>query len=98
MTNPKYRLRLFVSGSSSHSLRAVGNLKRICRDELGDQFDLEIIDVLEQPEQAEAAKVLATPTLIRELPPPIRRIIGDLSQSDEVLLGLDVTPTDSGGE
>jgi circadian clock protein KaiB len=71
---------------------AIANLRRICEQDLRGQYDLEIIDVLEHPEVAEREKILATPTLIKQLPPPLRRVIGDLSDKDKVLLGLEVRP------
>lgn len=87
-----YILKLFVSGSTPRSERAIANLRRLCEDEFPDCYRLEVIDVLEHPEQAEAERVLATPTLIKQLPPPLRRVIGDLSNREKVFLGLDLTP------
>ncbi len=86
----KYLLRLYITGNSIRSQRAIANLFRICREELSDQYKVEIIDVLEQPHLAEAEKILVTPTLIKQLPPPLQRLIGDLSNKDKVLLGLDM--------
>jgi circadian clock protein KaiB len=86
----KYLLRLFVTGTSSRTGTAIANLRRICEQELGGQYDLEIIDVLEFPDVAEDEKILATPTLIKSLPLPLRRVIGDLSDKEKVLLGLEV--------
>lgn len=86
----KYLLRLFVTGASTRTATAISNLRRICEQELDGQFDLEIIDVLEFPELAEDEKILATPTLIKSLPLPLRRVIGDLSDTEKVLLGLEV--------
>lgn len=83
-------LRLFVTGHTPRSEAAIRNLKRICEEELAGHYELEIIDVLERPQLAENEKILATPTLIKQLPPPLRRIIGDMSNSERVLLGLDV--------
>jgi circadian clock protein KaiB len=74
-------------------VQAIANLRRICEQELQGQYELHIVDVLEQPQLAEDEKILATPTLIKRLPPPLRRVIGDLSDKDKVLLGLEVTPT-----
>jgi circadian clock protein KaiB len=71
---------------------AISNLKRICEQELEGRYDLEIIDVLEYPQLAEDEKILATPTLIKQLPPPLRRVIGDLSDKEKVLFGLEVRP------
>ena len=85
-----YLLKLYVTGSSARAETAIGNLTRICEQELGGLYQLEIIDVLEHPQLAENDKVLATPTLIKQLPPPLRRVIGDLSDKDKVLLGLEV--------
>ena len=88
----KYLLRLFVTGASPRTGIAIANLKRICEQELEGLYDLEIIDVLENPEMAEDERILATPTLIKSLPLPLRRVIGDLSDKDKVLLGLEVQP------
>jgi circadian clock protein KaiB len=71
---------------------AIANLRRICEQELRGKYELEVIDVLEQPQMAEDEKILATPTLIKQLPPPLRRVIGDLSDKEKVLLGLEVFP------
>jgi circadian clock protein KaiB len=87
-----YLLRLFVTGKTPRAEQAIANLQRICEEELQGQYELEIIDVLEHPELAEDEKILATPTLIKRLPPPLRRVIGDLSDRDKVLLGLNVWP------
>lgn len=98
----KYLLRLFVTGASPRTATAIANLKRICEQELEGCYDLEIIDVLENPERAEEERILATPTLIKSLPLPLRRVIGDLSDKDKVMLGLEVQPkpltgVDNGG-
>ena len=69
---------------------AIANLRRICEEDLRGNYKLEIIDVLEHPQRAEDDRILATPTLIKQLPPPLRRVIGDLSDKDKVLLGLEV--------
>ena len=86
----KYLLRLFVTGASLRTGTAIANLRRICEQELEGRYDLEIIDVLEFPDVAEEEKILATPTLIKSLPLPLRRVIGDLSDKDKVLLGLEL--------
>jgi circadian clock protein KaiB len=88
----KYLLKLYITGNSSRSQRAIANLFRICHEELADQYKVEIIDVLEEPQMAENEKILVTPTLIKQLPPPLQRIIGDMSNTDNVLLGLDIVP------
>ncbi|HEY3746749.1 MAG TPA: circadian clock KaiB family protein [Gemmatimonadaceae bacterium] len=86
----KYLLTLYVTGTSPRANIAIGNLQRICEQELEGQYELEVVDVLENPQRAEDEKILATPTLIKQLPPPLRRVIGDLSDKDKVLLGLEV--------
>jgi circadian clock protein KaiB len=85
-----YTLKLFVTGSTPNSLRAIVNLKRILSEKLNGMYTLQIVDVLKNPQLAEDEKILATPTLSRILPPPIRRIIGDLSDQEKVLIGLDI--------
>jgi circadian clock protein KaiB len=94
----KYRLKLFITGQTSRSSRAITNLRRICEDELGTDYELHIIDVLERPQLAEDQRILATPTLIKEFPLPVRRIIGDLSDTKKVLLGLELCQEGRGGE
>ena len=86
----KFQLKLFITGQTSRSSRAITNLRRICEDELGTEFELTIVDVLEKPQLAEDNRILATPTLIKEFPPPKRRIIGDLSDTKLVLQGLEL--------
>ena len=86
----KYILTLYVTGTSPRTRIAIDNLNRICAEELAGRYDLEIVDVLEHPQRAEDERILATPTLIKQLPPPLRRVIGDLSDKDKVLLGLEV--------
>lgn len=87
----KYLLKLYITGKTPRSERAVHNLRKICDDEMSGHYEIMVIDVLERPQLAEDEKILATPTLVKELPPPLRRIIGDLSDKDKVLLGLDLT-------
>ena len=86
----KYILKLYVSGDSPRAQAAIANLERICREDLAGRYSLEIVDVLKDPGAAESDKILATPTLVKRLPPPLRRVIGDLSDKDKVLLGLEV--------
>jgi len=86
----KIVLRLYVTGTTPRSKKGIANLKAICEGELEKKVDLQIIDVLEQPQLADDEKIIATPTLIKEIPPPIRRIIGDLSDREKVLLGLEI--------
>ena len=90
-----YLLKLYVTGASPRAQFAIANLRRICDDELGGEYELEVIDVLERPEVAEQDRILATPTLIKQLPPPLRRVIGDLSDKDKVLLGLELRSRDT---
>lgn len=87
---PRFVLKLYITGKSAKAKQAIANLRRICDDELHGRYDLQIIDVLEHPELAENDKILATPTLIKRLPPPLRRVIGDLSDKHKVLLGLEL--------
>jgi circadian clock protein KaiB len=87
-----YVLRLYVTGTSSRAEVAVANLRRICEQELQGRYELQIIDVLKNPQLAEDEKILATPTLIKQLPPPLRRVIGDLSDTEKVLFGLELRP------
>ncbi len=85
-----FRLRLYITGRTPQSQRAIDNLRNICESELSGTFEVEVIDVLEHPSLAENEKILATPTLVKRLPEPVRKIIGDLSDREKVLLGLDL--------
>ena len=85
-----YSLRLIVAGSTIRSRRAIENLKQLCKDYLSDQSDLEIIDIYQQPEMAKEYQVIAAPTLIKLLPLPVRRIVGDLSEQDRLIRALDI--------
>ena len=86
----KFVLKLYITGQTPKSERAIANMRRICEQELNGQYKLAVIDVLERPQLAEDEKIMATPTLIKELPPPLGRVIGDLSDTEKVLLGLDL--------
>ena len=86
----KYILKLYVTGQTANSVKAIQNLKKILSGELKEIYELKIIDVLKNPQLAEDEKILATPTLSRVLPPSVKRIIGDLSDKEKVLLGLDI--------
>jgi circadian clock protein KaiB len=86
----KYRLKLYVTGHTANSIRAISNLKKILAEDLPGVYDLEIIDVLKHPQLAEDEKILATPVLAKTLPLPVKRIIGDLSEKEKVLIGLDI--------
>ncbi len=91
-------LKLYVTGRTSKSGRAIENLRRICEEELDEQYELVIIDLLEDPQLGEDEKILATPTLIKKLPLPVRRIIGDLSDREKVLVGLDLQLFNAGSK
>jgi circadian clock protein KaiB len=88
----KYDLRLYVAGQTPRSLQALSNLKRICEEHLAGNYRVEIIDLLEHPQLAAGDQILAIPTLVRAIPKPARKIIGDLSNTERVLVGLDVRP------
>lgn len=84
-----YRLRLYITGRTPQSQRALKNLRDICETDLRGEYEVEVLDILEHPHLAEKEKILATPTLVKQLPEPVRKIIGDLSDRDKVLIGLD---------
>jgi circadian clock protein KaiB len=85
-------LRLYVAGQSPRSLRAFENLKALCETHLAGRYDIEIVDLLENPRLARGDQIVAVPTLVRKLPEPVRKIIGDLSNTERVLIGLDLRP------
>ena len=87
-----FQLRLFVAGSTARSQQAIQNIRRICEENLQGQYSLEVIDVAEHPEQAREYQILAAPTLLKELPLPLRKVVGDLSEQEKVLEGLDIQP------
>lgn len=86
----RYILRLFVSGMTPNSRKAIENVKRICEEHLKGAYELEIIDIYQQPIFAKEGQIIAAPTLVKELPPPLRKFIGDMSQTERILLGLDL--------
>jgi circadian clock protein KaiB len=86
----QYVLRLYVSGLTPNSQRAIENVRKICEEHLEGHYQLEIIDIYQQPIFAKEGQIVAAPTLVKELPPPLRKFIGDLSNTDKILLGLDV--------
>jgi circadian clock protein KaiB len=86
----KYVLRLFVAGINPKSKNAIENLREVCEENLEDEYELEIIDIYQQPIFAKEGQIVAAPTLIKELPPPVRRFVGDLSDKKKLLLGLDL--------
>lgn len=87
-----YRLRLYVAGQTAKSLAAMANLKRVCEDHLAGRYEIEVIDLVQHPKLAAGDQILAIPTLVRRLPAPLKRIIGDLSNTEKVLVGLDIRP------
>ncbi len=89
---PAYQLRLYVAGQTAKSLTAIANLHRICETHLAGQYSVEVIDLTKTPQLAAGDQILALPTLVRRLPEPIKKIIGDLANEERVLVGLDVQP------
>jgi circadian clock protein KaiB len=87
-----YRLRLFVTGSTPRSARAIRNIRTICEKKLHGRYDLEVVDIYQHPEQAKPEQIVVAPTLIKQLPLPVRRLIGDLSDQQRVLAGLNILP------
>jgi len=85
-----WELRLYVAGQTSKSLAAFANLKKICEEHMAGEYEIEVIDLLKQPQLASGDQILAIPTLVRKLPEPIKKIIGDLSNTERVLVGLDI--------
>jgi len=87
-----YVLRLFITGTTSRSSRAIANLRRVCEERLHGEYDLEVIDIYQHPAAAQEHQILAAPTLVKMLPLPLRRIIGDLANEERVLAGLGLSP------
>jgi circadian clock protein KaiB len=87
-----YILRLYVAGQTPNSMTALENLKKICEEYLEGRYQIQVVDLLENPQLASGDQILAIPTLVRKLPLPIRKIIGDLSNTERVLIGLDLVP------
>ena len=88
----KWELRLYIAGHTEKSVTALNNLRRYCEEHLKGQYKIEVIDLLRKPQLAEGDQILATPTLVRKVPEPIRKIIGDLSNEEKVLVGLNIIP------
>ena len=88
----QWQLRLYVAGQTPKCLAAFANLKKLCEEHMDGDYDIEIIDLLQQPQLARGDQILAIPTLVRKLPEPVRKIIGDLSNTERVLVGLDLRP------
>ena len=95
MEQEYYELRLYVAGKTAKSVAALRNLKQYCEEHLQGQYSLEVIDLLENPQLAEGDQILAIPTLVKKVPEPVRKIIGDLSNKEKVLVGLDIRPKSS---
>lgn len=87
-----YELRLYIAGKTPKAITALKNLKKYCEEDLNCKYSIEVIDLLEQPQLAEGDQILAVPTLVKKVPEPMRRIIGDLSDREKVLVGLDIRP------
>ncbi len=96
-TPSKWKLRLYVAGNTPNSISAFANLKEICEVHLGGQYKIEVVDLLENPVLAKGDQIVAIPTLVRHLPFPVKKIIGDLSNRERVLVGLDLKPASNAG-
>jgi circadian clock protein KaiB len=90
-----WTLRLYIAGQTPKSVMALANLKALCEQQLAGRYELEIIDLLQHPERARADQIVAIPTLVRQLPPPMKRIIGDLSDKERVIVSLELDPSGS---
>ncbi len=90
----KYVLRLYITGATPKSTEAMMNIKRICEEHLAGRYELEVIDIYQQPDLAKGAQVIAAPTLVKKLPPPLRKFIGNMRDVDRILVGLDLKPKD----
>lgn len=92
VTKEFYDLRLYVAGQTTRSLAALANLQQICKEHLAGRYRIKVIDLLKHPQLARGDQILALPTLVRKLPEPIRKLVGDLSDTDRALVGLDLVP------
>ena len=95
---PEWQLRLYIADQTAKSIAALATLKRLCEAHLVGRYEIEVIDLLENPGLAAVDQILAVPTLVRKLPEPIKKIIGDLSQTERILLSLDLHSTQPGGD
>lgn len=93
MEQDGYNLRLYIAGQTPKSIAAIANLNRLCEKHLAGRYNIEVIDLMKDPALAQRDQIVAIPTLIRQLPEPLKRIIGDLSNAEKVLVGLDIRPT-----
>ena len=87
-----WELRLYIAGQTPNSIAAIANLKKICEDQLQGKYRIEVIDLLEKPQLAKGDQIVAIPTLVRRLPPPVKKIVGNLSKTERTLIGLDIQP------
>jgi circadian clock protein KaiB len=87
-----YILRLYIAGQTPNSIAAIANLKKICEDKLRGKYHIEVVDLLKKPRLAKGDQIIAIPTLVRRLPPPVKKIIGNLSKTESVIVGLDLQP------
>jgi circadian clock protein KaiB len=87
-----YILRLYIAGQTPNSIAAIANLKKICEDKLHGKYRIEVVDLLKKPQLAKGDQIIAIPTLVRRLPPPVKKIIGNLSKTESVIVGLDLQP------
>lgn len=90
-----YTLRLYISGNTARSSRAIQNIQRICQEHLAGRYELEVIDIFQQPHLAVQAQIIAAPTLVRQLPLPLRKMVGEMADEQRVLIGLDIIERDS---
>lgn len=88
----RWQLRLYVAGHTPKSARALANLQALCEEHLAGEYTIEVVDLVKNPQLAEGDQIVAVPTLVRKLPPPLKRIIGDLSNTEKILVGLDLRP------
>ena len=93
-TSPRdfFILRLYIAGQTPNSVTAIANLKKICEEKLQGKYRIEVVDLLEKPQLAKGDQIIAIPTLVRRLPPPVKKIIGNLSKTESVVVGLDLQP------
>ena|SRR5689334_13278111 len=91
-SEPKYLLRLYVTGSTPRSARSILNIRTLCEEKLRNRYELEVVDIYQQPQLAREQQIIAAPTLIKSLPLPLRKLVGDLSDRERVLVGLDLKP------
>jgi circadian clock protein KaiB len=92
---PKYILRLYVTGMTPMSTRAIANVRKLCEEHLAGSYELDVIDIYQQPNLAKGEQIIATPTLIKRLPLPLRKVIGDMSDTERFLVGIDLKPMNS---